>query len=387
MKNFLPLILLIFFVPINSQTYSETNLHTTKNPTHTKREYYSWSDNIYEIQVHKNWIDVFIDRPVILRKYSMQVDLAYLIDNKGKKYKLTSQFEKINNEWIQQEVDVYIERVRKKNSRVDFCYRFEKIDPGVEQVSIMWDEDAPYGDGLPKYNIWFSDVSFKNPSNKLDFEFPKNSGYSLATLKQYLYHESNDPLEGIYKIQFPGGGTTEIAFIRGVNDKYIEISLSGYKKEYIDPNSCARLLSRNVQFGDIDGYLEKSNGASVNWYTYSNNFLDVTGKKLSMDNYLILFNDFTYKEGNSVNVTKYPQQSSLYADCDVLEIVNRELQTTFLIEKTYPLKDYPMNQSPANDLKKESIKTPSKPKKKPEQPKNKLKPQTDPPKRGVKIGK
>ena len=57
----------------------------------------------------------------------MQVDLAYLIDNKGKKYKLTSQFEKINNEWIQQEVDVYIERVRKKNSRVDFVTDLKKL--------------------------------------------------------------------------------------------------------------------------------------------------------------------------------------------------------------------------------------------------------------------
>ncbi len=385
MKKYFTIILLLFFVSTHSQTYSETNLYTTKNPTQTKREYYSWSDNIYEIQVHKNWIDVFIDRPVILRKYSMQVDLAYLIDNKGKKYKLTSQFEKINNEWVQQEVDVYIERVRKKNSRLDFCYRFEKINPGVEQISIMWDENGPYGDGLPQYETWFSNVSFKNPSNKLDFEFPKNSGYSLASLKEYLYYESNDPIEGIYQLQFPSGFTTEIAFIRGVNDKYIEISLSDYKKEYIDPNTCSRLLSRNVKFGDIDGYLEKSNGTSVNWYTYSNNFLDVTGENLSMDNYLILFDDLNYKKGNSVNVTKYPQQSSIYSDCDVAEIINRELQTTYLIEKTYPIKEYRSNQPPASDLKNETIKTPQKTKKKTEQPKTKLKPKTDPPKKGVKI--
>ena len=88
-----------------------------------------------------------------------------------------------------------------------------------------------------------------------------------------------------------------------------------------------------------------------------------------MDNYLILFNDFTYKEGNSVNVTKSTTIEFTMLTAMMLEIVNRELQTTFLIEKTYPLKDYPMNQSPANDLKKESIKTPSKPKKNQNSPK------------------
>ena len=156
---------------------------------------------------------------------------------------------------------------------------------------------------------------FTTTYSQVNMSFPENTGYDVNSIKEYL-DNSIDPFEGIYSYS-NGDLQAGLAIIKNENDSYIEISLSGYTKSYIDPETCDLVNFRNVKIGDIDGYakgdtsFENINGNILIWESFSNKLLNSSFSEISMTKYKVKFSS-DFKTALVKDITAIPDS---YGEC------------------------------------------------------------------------